>query len=166
MANIILHLPLHIANLPQRTGNSKNGTKGQSYNDNTIVSTLENKRRTDSVDDRGIDDISAECPRRSRFSDTGRLDEEEAEDDIANCDEPFSPGESQTTTQKRTPPTKGLSDRWESPPSSASPLWSFGVKNHKNVNKQSGTYHGNESCAFCSAAKRNELTNISSFFFE
>jgi hypothetical protein len=118
---------------------NKNGSKRQSYNESDIVSTLENKRRTDSVDDRGIDDISAECPRRSRFSDTGRLDEEEAEDDIANCDEPFSPGESQTTTQKRTPPTKGLSDRWESPPSSASPLWSFGVKNHKNVNKQSGT---------------------------
>jgi hypothetical protein len=105
---------------------SENGTKRQSYNDTTIVS----RRSTDSVDHWGIAGIRAESP--LRFSNTGMFRKEE---DIVACDQQFSPENRQATTPKRPPLAKELADRWESPPSSASPLWSFGVKNHKNFSK-------------------------------
>ena len=111
---------------------SKNGTKMQPYNDTTIVSRQQNKCSTDSVDEWGIADIRAETP--LRFSNTGMMHKEE-EEDIVACDQRDSPENRQATTPKRTPPATGLADRWESPPSSASPLWSFGVKNHKNFSK-------------------------------
>lgn len=127
-------------------------------NNTAIVSRQQNKCSTDSVDDRGIADISAESPpRKSRFSDTDMMHTEEEAENIVACDQHDSPENSQATTPKRTPPAKGLAYRWESPPSSASPLWSFGVKMYKSVSKQSGTWHGN---AFGSAATRNEHTNI------